>query len=358
MSHGKLRKENDCLNCGAEVQGPYCHNCGQENIVPHETFWNMVKHFFYDITHFDSKFFDTLKDLLFRPGYLPKEFVSGRRASYLNPIKMYVFTSAVFFLIFFSFFNNSANKKNDLDELLTKDDILKEIESVEKNIRNDSTNVKWVKMLQVLKDTARALKKSDLIANQEDFNLIGMGLEGYKNINQYDSVQSSLPMDKRDNWIKKILIKKGIGINEKYRDDPMNGFTKLKDGFLHKLPYLLFISLPLFALFLKLVYIRRKEFYYFDHGIFSIHHYIFTFILLLLVFTFQMIADLLNSELLNFIAGFLFFSGGFYLYKGMRKFYGQRRTKTVIKFILLNVMGLISMLILFVFFVIFSVFEL
>ena len=104
MSHGKLRKENDCLNCGAEVQGPYCHNCGQENIVPHETFWNMVKHFFYDITHFDSKFFDTLKDLLFRPGYLPKEFVSGRRASYLNPIKMYVFTSAVFFLIFFLIF--------------------------------------------------------------------------------------------------------------------------------------------------------------------------------------------------------------------------------------------------------------
>ena len=102
MSHRPERKEKNCLNCGTTVQGKYCHVCGQENVEPKETFLGMVTHFFNDITHFDGKFFTTLKDLLFKPGFLSAEYMKGRRMRYLNPIRMYVFTSAIFFLIFFS----------------------------------------------------------------------------------------------------------------------------------------------------------------------------------------------------------------------------------------------------------------
>lgn len=102
MSHRPQRKEKDCLNCGTIVQGHYCQNCGQENIEPKETFWGMVTHFFYDITHFDGKFFVTLKDLFFKPGFLSAEYIRGRRVTYLHPIRMYIFTSALFFLVFFT----------------------------------------------------------------------------------------------------------------------------------------------------------------------------------------------------------------------------------------------------------------
>ena len=109
MSHIPQRKEKDCLNCGAIVQGRFCHVCGQENVVPKESFWHMVIHFFYDITHFDSKFFETLKDLVTKPGFLSKEYMKGRRASYLHPVKMYVFTSAVFFLRFTSLLKSPSD---------------------------------------------------------------------------------------------------------------------------------------------------------------------------------------------------------------------------------------------------------
>ena len=109
MSHSPSRKETDCLNCGAIVQGRYCHACGQENIEPKETFWHMFTHFLYDITHFDGSFFVTLKDLLFKPGFLSREYMLGRRKKYLHPVRMYVFTSAVFFLIFFSLFHVSED---------------------------------------------------------------------------------------------------------------------------------------------------------------------------------------------------------------------------------------------------------
>ncbi|MCW3112565.1 MAG: hypothetical protein JWR18_961 [Segetibacter sp.] len=69
MSHFKERKEKNCLNCNAQVQGRYCQVCGQENVEPKETFGHLVTHLIYDITHLDGKFFSSLKYLLFKPGF-------------------------------------------------------------------------------------------------------------------------------------------------------------------------------------------------------------------------------------------------------------------------------------------------
>lgn len=125
MSHLAERKDKICLNCNAQVLDRYCHICGQENIEPKESVWHLVTHFFNDITHFDGKFFTSLKHLLFRPGFLPQEYERGRRMSYLNPIRMYVFTSALFFLMFFSFVKpESINESND--GLRNKRDEIKE----------------------------------------------------------------------------------------------------------------------------------------------------------------------------------------------------------------------------------------
>ncbi|MEO7210781.1 MAG: DUF3667 domain-containing protein, partial [Chitinophagaceae bacterium] len=119
MSHFKERKEKSCLNCHAQLVGRYCHKCGQENIEPQESFWHLLTHFVFDIFHFDGKFFTTMKDLVFKPGFLTREYVNGRRASYLHPIRMYVFTSAIFFIIYFSFVANPV--KISADQLNGKD---------------------------------------------------------------------------------------------------------------------------------------------------------------------------------------------------------------------------------------------
>src|SRR5579859_1546462 len=102
MSGHHLRHDKTCLNCGHLVEERFCTHCGQENLEPKESVGHIVGHFFADITHFDSKLFTTLKDLILRPGFLTREYVAGRRMSYLNPIRMYVFSSAVFFLALFA----------------------------------------------------------------------------------------------------------------------------------------------------------------------------------------------------------------------------------------------------------------
>jgi hypothetical protein len=328
VSHIPQRKEKDCLNCGTIVQGHYCHVCGQENVVPKETFWHMVTHFFYDITHFDSKFFETVKDLLFRPGFLSKEYSNGRRASYLHPVKMYVFTSAIFFLLFFSVFKPDGAFKSNFNDPLNREQRTEEIEELKVKMKEKPGVPGLQKQMEMLMDTSKPVSVADLLPFEEDFTMISFSGSKIKSKKEYDSVQQSLPASKRDGWFKRRLVEKEIAINKKYGANPDEGVKKLGDSILHKLPYMLFISLPLFALLLKLVYIRRKQFYYADHGVFTIHLYIFSFIVLMVVFGLNKLDDLIHTRFIAVPITILILSQLFYLYKAMRNFYGQRRAKT------------------------------
>src|ERR1700748_2505931 len=95
------RKENDCLNCGTILEGKFCHNCGQENLEMKESFGHMMNHAISDYFHFDHQFFSTLKPLFTKPGFLTNEYMAGRRANYLHPVKMYIFISLVYFVVLF-----------------------------------------------------------------------------------------------------------------------------------------------------------------------------------------------------------------------------------------------------------------
>lgn len=89
-----------CPNCGADLNGEYCHRCGQKKIHRHEF---SVRHFFghllHEITHLDSnKILKTLRDLVFKPGLLAEEYLDGRKGRYINPIRVYLTFSALYFL--------------------------------------------------------------------------------------------------------------------------------------------------------------------------------------------------------------------------------------------------------------------
>ena len=89
-----------CPNCGAAIDGKYCASCGQKRIDHHEF---AVRHFFshlvHEITHLDSnKILRTFKALLVNPGLLTKEYLAGRKGQYINPIRIYLTVSAIYFL--------------------------------------------------------------------------------------------------------------------------------------------------------------------------------------------------------------------------------------------------------------------
>lgn len=338
MSHFKERSEKNCLNCGTEVNGRYCHVCGQENIEPKETVWHLVTHFFNDITHFDGKFFSTLKYLITKPGFLSAEYMKGRRNSYLNPIRMYVFTSAFFFLIFFSFFKV---KENNLGTTSVNGKTTEQIEKMDSLTFDKFTRA----INEEDKDTSMPMTRKefqDYIDSARKGSGIHVGNGKYRTMAAYDSALAS--GKSHDNWFQQKFMRKQIEINEKYKNNPDGILHSFIELLLHSIPQILFVSLPLFALVLYILYARWKQFYYVGHAIFTLHLYIFTFIAMLVIFGISKINQSLHWIALPWLNGLLSLGVFFYTYKAMRKFYKQGRGKTIVKFILL-IFGLLAILI-------------
>jgi hypothetical protein len=425
VSHLKERKEKNCLNCQTTVIGRYCHNCGQENLEPKETVWHLVTHFFNDITHFDGKFFATVKLLLLKPGFLSREYVAGRRASYLNPIRMYVFTSAFFFLILFALKNpkDMVHTKETPDQVETMADLKQERVQLLKQLAGDSDHrdsvstqedivsldMKLEAIRRYVGDTTKRAftpqeiglllvrEVSDSLPETKELLSVLPPKEQkniYKNIRQYartyrdftggkndsssqstlfgeiagdyrteaayDTAQKALPDSLRDGWLERTVRHKCIAANIEFNKDKNAYFEHVAENILHSIPKVLFISLPIFALILNLMYIRRrKTFYYVDHGIFAIHLYCATFILSMAILLLSELVSALGIRWLNIVSGILIFAIcvyiTIYLYKAMRGFYRQGRFKTFVKYFLVCWLAFIVNLIIFVIFSLFSV---
>jgi hypothetical protein len=322
------------------------------------TFFGLVQHFIYDITHFDGKFFETLKHLVLRPGKVSKEFIGGQRTKYLDPIRMYLFTSAVFFLVFFAFKKPSDSFNVEGDPLLSKRARLDMALEFEEEAKANPADTTFARRIKLLRDTSTQLRFSQLAIPDEEALVLMAGDKKYKDRRGYDSLQNTLPAAERDGWIKRNIARKTIELDQKYRGKKKEGMRAFLDGFFHKFPYMLFLSLPFFAAILKLLYVRRKQFLYSDHAIFTIHHYIFSFILLLLFFSVDALRNWLGWGILGFMLFGLIVWWILYLVIGMKNFYGQGWGKTILKFMLLNFLGLNLIILLFFLFLVLSVFQL
>lgn len=97
MSHAPT--EPNCLNCGAGLHGAYCHACGQKAVSLHLGVHDFAHDATHEYLHLDGKIWKTVKLLVFKPGQLTKEFVEGRRARYISPLRLYLTFSLLFFFL-------------------------------------------------------------------------------------------------------------------------------------------------------------------------------------------------------------------------------------------------------------------
>ncbi|MGH2642902.1 MAG: DUF3667 domain-containing protein [Chitinophagaceae bacterium] len=315
---GELRKENICLNCGASVTGRYCAECGQENREPRESFGELLYHFFSDFTHFDSKFFTTIKDLVIHPGFLTKEYLAGRRMRYLHPIRMYIFISFLFF-IFLGLLNKGA------------------FINPEGSYGNAAKNAQAIQVLQ------QEVKKLKASGDPSDFSVISklqsqigvLELSGEKNMTfgEFDSIEETLPHRE------KITGIGGFFLNRVARGKALYGTQysrMMTEKFMHDIPKAMFFLLPLFALFLKWFY--TKGHYYSDHAIFSLHFHSLAFLLMLVTFLLDKIFRVQFFE--SFIVLILFI----YLVIALKNVYHSSLLRSFSKAVGISVLYSISIL--------------
>lgn len=86
-----------CLNCGAELAGRWCAQCGQRAATPRPTLHGLLHEATHELAHLDGKIIRTVSLLLFKPGALTVEFLEGKRVRSVTPIRIYLLCSLLFF---------------------------------------------------------------------------------------------------------------------------------------------------------------------------------------------------------------------------------------------------------------------
>lgn len=320
---------NECLNCfqPLDKSEKYCHNCGQLNSTKKLSFSDFFNEFFAGILAYDSRFYRTVGSLLFNPGKISKDYVEGKRQRYANPYRFYLSASIIFFIIM-GFTSDSDNIPVEDDpavnaEVTTKVD---SIRASSPGVPMDAPDPLASFENQTLSEVYIPYKELDTMGFwAANGNKIEIFWENYEETGITDAEEALDTLEYPATSYNKWLYKKTVDLKLMSSDSSLffNYFT-------NKLPFIIFFYLPVFALFIWLLYVRRS-FTYMEHLIFTFHNQTMWFLL----FSTALIIDyFLGNSTAWWMAIVIFLV---YLYKAMYRFYGQGRVKTFLKFVIVNV---------------------
>lgn len=95
-----MTERDACHNCGASAPGRYCPQCGQETNLALPAVAAFLRDAAGRYIAFDGRTWRTLRDLLFHPGFLTREYFAGRRRRYIRPGRLFIVLSLAMFAVF------------------------------------------------------------------------------------------------------------------------------------------------------------------------------------------------------------------------------------------------------------------
>ena len=99
MAKSSHHPDRTCPNCGHSLAGEYCASCGQHAVDLDVPLGKFLSEFLRESFALDSTLFRTLQPLFLKPGFLTQEYLAGRRARYVPPIRLYLVLSVTLFIL-------------------------------------------------------------------------------------------------------------------------------------------------------------------------------------------------------------------------------------------------------------------
>lgn len=384
----KPQKSEICLNCNFPLrpEDNFCPNCGQENNVRNVPARYLIVELFEGFYSFDTKLWNTIKASIIKPGRITLNYLEGKRARYVPPLKFYLFISFVFFLLLGKLSDNAIDSSKingnvsinedigamniSLNELLGKQKNYSstdsnDVNSLEFEFKSKDSLLMTIKSLQTAHDTIlnKLLLADDIDTNsitrenlrkaialipennaaldsikpkfgifgkvsfdtKEEYFKFKSDVQNYNN-SQLDSVL--LSKGENVNWFNRQMLKKMAVYDFKSKDS----IKQITQAILKSISLTMFIMMPLTAILLLLIFYRKK--YYYEHLIFTIHIHTIFFIVFSLILTIQIyISESFGGKLW----GWSFLLCMIYLIISLRNNYKQSWGKTIAKFILMSI---------------------
>ena len=272
-----------CENCGADLKGHWCAKCGQAAIEYRRSFRYVVADLLNEFLNWDSKFFTTIALLILKPWRLTNEFLAGKRVRYVNPLRLYLLASILFF---FAVNYGAKGIKVDASKLGPKDraDLETELkredlppvarEKLEALLRDSTSSPAPSPATNAPSPTPNPTASSDVASQPTDSGnepKKKYGKIGDRPFVAFDDAKSTTPFE---SWIE--------GRAKEKMGEHGTKMGLFISTLLSNLPYMMLCCIPLFALVLKLLYIRRRRFYI-DHLIYALHIHSFFYAAVMLI---------------------------------------------------------------------------
>ena len=282
----KLAGSAKCLNCGTELKGPFCYFCGQPDRNFMRFFPALLRDLMEDLLDLDSRFMRTIKPLFFKPGRLTRDYMNGRRFRYAPPMRLYIFSSIVFFLLA-AFLSSDAITIGDVENNNGIIHMSADSEEEQQTLEDALSNIPPDVREQI--DIDQAISE----ANDEEKNQNWFKSEDISfNDEPWNRETNPVDINWLPDWINDRINDEIEGSPQKAQqinDNP----NLLVDKVFDILPATMFVLLPVVALIFKFWYLFAKR-YYVEHLIFSLHNHSFIFVSLIMILLANVAGSFLN----------------------------------------------------------------
>ena len=315
--------ESACLNCGTPLVGAHCHSCGQRAHV-HRSLGAFAHDLVHGVLHFEGKTWRTLPLLAWKPGKLTREYIDGKRASYVSPIALFLFVVFLSFAVF-----NAVGSGDTLDARggglssarAAYEDNAAKLKGLQKELESPSTSPtrrrEVAERIKSLRDDQQGLR---IVLGNVDSNVRKESAEGF--------TESPLPPGSR--------LAKAI---EHVRANPQLAIYKAQTN-AYKYSWAL---IPLSVPFVWLLFPFSRRFGAYDHAVFAT--YSITFMIALVA-----VASLLFYAGWGATGAFLLLYAPFHMWRQLRGTYALGRFGATWRMLALSLfawiaIGLFAMLI-------------
>ncbi len=319
---------SSCLNCdaGAIPGFKYCGNCSQKLKSSKIKVSSLAKEFFMSFFNLDSRFFQTFASIVV-PGKLTSKYIEGKRKSYINPARLFLF-SLIFFFALLSYFT----KNIDLDIGIM--DELKEYAHQKNQIAVYDSLLTGIRLDTIVADTIRKRlfpKINESFKDSIEIAEVGtlLQMESFTDKKFYIGDIATMEEDEFLDYYKIAGFYERISTKQVLR---INRNPKAVLNFLiGNLLWAVVLGVVFLSFVMKILYTRSKR-YFVEHLILQLHIHSFIFIIggLLLGLA---ISGLVDAQLLmriGFVIGTLFF------FISIKRYYKQGFFKTLAKFFMIG----------------------
>ncbi len=303
--------EGHCLNCGAKLEGEFCHECGQKAHV-HRTLGAFFHDLAHGVLHFEGKIWRTLPLLAWKPGELTRSYIEGKRASFVSPLALFLFSVFLMFAIVSATGNLNPNFNTNRDLAASEKSTLEQIAKLQAK-----------RAERIKENTPTVSIDADIREQQSNLEVIrDMRKRGITEavFSRSSTIQTDIP-----------LIEEAY---HKAKQNPDLLLYKLKSNS-YKWSWAL---IPLSVPFLWLLFPFSRRFRLYDHVVFIT--YSLSFMTLLVV-----VGVLLAYIGISQVAPIMLFIPPIHMYRQLRGAYGLGWASALWRTVLLATFAIIAMII-------------